>query len=297
MDFHEDLFPEIFEPRGLDADGWIHGTEQVRPKVSLDPEKQQWRTASTKTNPPQTAGSPSATSKSEETRAVEPKNAPPIETPAETGPTSSHEPEPILSPSPKETATAVQNTSSTKAPSSSSPAKPSRPKPYTRSFLTGVSLHPSTHYTSLPPLPPLPARRLLDATSAALSFPIAGAGGRIVRIPLSNTGRASELETIEFGAAGIVDFEQSPDGEKLAVAGESQVKVWGNGGWGPSMKVEKVVMVGWHPLAEDLLGILCLNEGKTEFRVWDVSREWKSCVLQYSVCRLSPQKLNPGLRI
>jgi coronin-7 len=51
MDFHGDLFPDVFVPAvGITGKPWLESANGTREKVSLDPEKQEWRTKEMKLN-------------------------------------------------------------------------------------------------------------------------------------------------------------------------------------------------------------------------------------------------------
>ena len=48
--------------------------------------------------------------------------------------------------------------------------------------------------------------------------------------------------------------------------------------------MEKVIQGEWHPLASDLVAVLCHDSGKSEIRLWDVSKEgYRRIQLGYSV--------------
>jgi len=110
-----------------------------------------------------------------------------------------------------------------------------------------------------------------------------------VILPLDKPGRYSEGTTLEIGC-GIVDFETSrfKGGMKVVVAGEDgAVRVFGGDTGGEvlgKMQVEKVVQVSWHGLASGVIGVLCVDQGDPEFRLWNIeSGEMKRCRLAYAV--------------
>ena len=48
--------------------------------------------------------------------------------------------------------------------------------------------------------------------------------------------------------------------------------------------MEKVIQVEWHPYVKGLIGILCIDSGKHEIRLWDYTSEgYKRIPLSYSV--------------
>jgi len=258
MDFHADLFPDIFVPRpSLGADEWLKGDNKLREKVSLDPQKAGWRDAgTTETQKEESIEAEAETAKTQTPLTPASSSIPESETPK-----SSDEPKILQS----------------KAPSSSQAVHAPPATPYTRKFLTGRTHHPKTHFTSLPPHPTTTSLyRLLHATSETLAFPINGPGGRIAFLSLSNPGRHETPPTLSTGMA-LVDFSLSPHRNgTLASAGEDgRVKIWkvedADQALG-TLETEKVVQVEWHPLAEGLLGVLCTVSGKHEFQLWD----WKN---------------------
>ena len=172
---------------------------------------------------------------------------------------------------------------------------------YTRKFLTGRLLHPSTHYTSLPPHPTTTSlHRTLAATRSHILFPLSGPGGRIAILSLSAPGRHETPATFSTGAA-LVDFEPcSYSGNmRVVTAGEDGVvKVWEVTDEGEDVGeekgalkgLEKVTQVMWHPFVDGLIAILCVEAGKTEIQLWNSTSsddgENKRISLEYSVCQL-----------
>jgi coronin-7 len=306
LDFHEDLFPDVFGPVGVAGDKW--GVE-TREKVSLDPERQEWRKkinqkediafedsgnraqVTSNQNAPERERRETGSGISDPPTTVADTTISPLSQPAapvtaKDPPLTSNDPPTSLASNPPQPADTPKGTRASTSPSV--PPTPRAPGTYTRSFLTGSHHHPSTSYTSLPPLPTLQSHRLLHATAKHIFFPIAGPGGRLVVLPLDKPGRFSEHEheTIEMGC-GIVDFEGCHFDERVVLAGEDgSVRVFDRGNE-KRIQVEKVVQVSWHPLASDVIGVLCIEQGSSEFRIWNCeSGEGKSCRLEYPVSSL-----------
>ena len=308
LDFHADLFPDVFVPSGIDGAKWVDGQQEGRDKISLDPERQQWRgeikkderlkgVASTGTSEMTLSEDPVGWKQIEdENQSASETHGLAHQVPQARNPTESISPSSPPAPSQNTTPppspphpTISETHSSTPPPQGTgSQVSPISPPPrtpgtYTRSFLTGSQHHPSTSYTSLPPLPTIPSHRLLHATSEHLLFPIAGAGGRLVLLPLGNVGRYTESQVIEIGC-GIVDFEACQYAPNVVIAGEDgSVRVY-SGKEEKRIQVEKVVQVSWHPLASNVIGILCVEQGNSEFRVWNSEEgSEKVCGLAYPV--------------
>ena len=295
LDFHEDLFPDVFAPWGVETEKW---GEESREKVSLDPERQGWRKTLEKKEADKTVLEETSSRITNEIEQRTPQKVEKsaegvVEKQSEITPENPTAESTQASPSNKDdtssqpTSLKVTPPSKSVVPAISSAPRPSIPGTYARSFLTGAHHHPSTSYTSLPSLPTLPSHRLLHATSKYLLFPIAGPGGRLVVLPLEKTGRYSESEIIEMGC-GIVDFEGSHVDERVIVAGEDgSVRVFDGKEEVKRIQVEKVVQVAWHPLAGNVVGVLCVEQGNWEFRAWDCENgDEKVCRLEYSVVPL-----------
>lgn len=281
MDFHGDLFPDVFVPGvGIEGKEWLDGLDETREKVSLDPEKQGWRQKETSAaiqsdlsprGPTPSTSQPQATSIDTTTSITPTETTWQTETSA---PPSTTEDVSITPPSP---------------PAQLAPLKPiptpTPPTSYTRKFLTGTLHHPSKHYTSLPSLPSTPSHRLLDSTSTHLSFPIAGGGAQLSILSISSPGRQTQVKTITNGSP-LVDFMLCRISPQVATAGEDGwIKVFTiEGDEFARFMLEKVVQIEWHPLAEGLLGVLGVQHGKTVVLAWDVLGETKlEMKLDYTV--------------
>jgi WD40 repeat protein len=125
-------------------------------------------------------------------------------------------------------------------------------------------------------------------------------------MPLSKTGRNETPQTFSNGSA-LVDFGISPHRKK----GDSELpmRVFCGGEDGRIRVVEikqddttkeieteavcqlegmdQVIQGEWHPLARDLIALLCHDAGKCEIRLWDISNgEYRRIALAYSVIPL-----------
>jgi coronin-7 len=309
MDFHADIFPDVFAPwDGLDYK-WLSGSDKIRDKVSLDPSKQEWRQKLEKND----VGKVATSNESEETKEEKPateETTPLIPLPANTSPaipppsdpSSSTAYQPSEAEAPPSLPSSLSTITSATPINTTAPTK-TLPSTYTRKFLIGRLHHPSKHYTSLPPTPTTSLRRTLSATSTHLAFPLSGPGGRIAILPLSNSGRNENPPTFSNGSA-LVDFSICPHRQKgdsdlpmrIFCAGEDgrvtvvQIKIDDKGKEivtevvGHLEGMEKVIQGEWHPLASDLIAVLCQDSGKSEIRLWDVSKEgYRRIQLGYSV--------------
>ena len=297
LDFHEDLFPEVFGP-GTGGSGreWLEGKDTVREMVSLDPEKQGWRTklvmGAKEQIPPTIAGT------QEERKEVNPSTErteiPMTTTIPANDDTSSPSTATPISTIPPQTSSLPTTASLPQSQPPSSQPIPSTPTPsttpispnYTRKFLTGTLHHPSKHYTSLPPPPTTSLHRTLTSTSTHIAYPLSGPGGRLAMIPLSSPGRQSSPATISNGSS-LVDFSLSPFDQEVLCAGEDgkvricSFEVQERGVLGG---VEKVIQVEWNPVVRGVVGVLCVDIGRCEFRVWDVQNsQTKRAELGYMV--------------
>src|SRR5271163_1817255 len=232
MDFHDDLFPDVFVPKpSMGTDDWFKGDDNLREKVSLDPRKGSWRNTSTTDTP------------KEESTEIQEETA---KTQTPVTPTSSSIPESETPKSSDEPKIIPSKGTLTPQTAHTPPATP-----YTRKFLTGRTHHPKTHFTSLPPHPTTTSlHRLLHATSDTLAFPVGGPGGRIAFLSLSNPGRHETPPTLSAGIS-LVDFSLSPHrNSSIASAGEDgRVRVWKVEDAGQPMgtlETEKVLQVEWH---------------------------------------------------
>jgi len=253
-----------------------------RERTSMDPAKQPKTTSPPKDYIP-TPSEPTPTAKTP----TETQSTISIETPKPAS--QAPQPHPVQTDSPKK----VPAKSGTQ-PETSIPLS----RDYTRKFLTGRLLHPTTHYTSLPPHPATTSlHHTLTATHSHIFFPISGPGGRIAILSLANPGRHETPTTFSTGAA-LVDFDVSAyvEGWKVVTAGEDGVvTAWdvsaeGEGGGELNAMVkglDKVIQVMWHPFVEGLIAILCVEAGKTEIQLWDSMSsnegERKRVPLEYAV--------------
>jgi len=253
MDFHEDLFPDVFGWGGVDAEEWFNGSQKAREKVSMDPAKQKPRTPASEKQPNQ--DEPPGQSQSNPSASKQPPEQP-------TQPSNLQPPLKLVSPT-----------------------------SYTRKFLTGKLHHPQTHFTSLPAPHPSLAQHL-TSTSREIGYPLSGPGGRIALIPLNSPGRVETPRVIETGG-NVVDFALCPFlGGVVVVAGEDGVvRVLREDGGGVvedgRMETDKVVQVGWHPYVDELVGVLHVGSSGMEFRLWDFrGGHTKSFPLPYTVVPL-----------
>jgi coronin-7 len=310
MDFHADIFPDVFAPwDGLDY-MWLSGSDKIREKVSLDPSKQEWRQKLEENDVGEEVTSNESKDTKEEKSTTE-ETTPPIPLPTNTSPAIRPPSHPSSStasqPSEVEAPPSLPSSSSTitsiTSRNTTAPTK-TLPSTYTRKFLIGRLYHPSKHYTSLPPTPTTTSlRRTLSVTSTHLAFPLAGPGGRIAILPLSNSGRNENPPTFSNGSA-LVDFSICPHRQRgdtelpmrIFCAGEDgrvtvvEIKLDDKGKEivtevvAHLEGVEKVIQGEWHPLASDLIAVLCHDSGKSEIRLWDVSKEgYRRIQLGYSV--------------
>jgi hypothetical protein len=282
---------------------WYSGSDKVREKVSLDPSKQGWRKRLDE-EVQQTLDDSKRTP--DETESEEPTSPLPqsTDTKSVVAPPSLTSTLPVSGPSADETPPSQPSSASTTTNTIATAASSTLPSTYTRKFLTGRLHHPSKHYTSLPPTPATTSlRRTLSITSTHLAFPLSGPGGRIAIIPLSKTGRNETPQTFSNGSA-LVDFSINPHRKK----GDSELpmKIFCAGEDGRITVVEikqdelakeietdvvcqlegmeKVIQGEWHPLARDLIAVLCHDSGKSEIRLWDISNgEYRRIALAYSV--------------
>ena len=163
---------------------------------------------------------------------------------------------------------------------------------YSRKFLTGRLLHPSTHYTSLPPHTTTTSlHRILSWTPTQILLPLSGPGGRIALLSFSSSGRHESPPNFSTGAP-LVDFEACAYAESVVTAGQDGVvKLWelGEGTAEERMvlrRLEKVIQVAWHPFVEGLIAILGVETGNTVIRLWESTAsdgDGKCISLDYSV--------------
>ena len=248
--------------------------------MSLDPEKRGWMSVQNST-----------------TTAV--KTASPPEGKERPQPTERPETEPSIqtSKSIPERSTSTHSTPSlpSQAPTPTSQSGPSTvrvvssPSTYTRKFLTGKLLHPSTFYTSLPPSPTSTSLyRVLSTNITHIAFPLAGPGGRIAILELSDPGRHESPFSFSSGG-NLVDFALCPYANEIVTATEDgRVRTWRFEGGkveqvGLLEGLDKVFQVEWHPFAGGLIAVLGSIAGQSEVRLWDYKGDSKSISLGYSV--------------
>jgi WD40 repeat protein len=266
LEFHEDLFPEVFsQGSALTGTQWLDGNNKTRQRESMNPQKRQ----------------------STPTKSIPGKE---ISLAESTDITLSQIPESVS------TVTASPTISTpTKEPFASQ-----LPSNYTRKFLIGRTKHPNTHFTYLPQIPTTSSlHRMLSATSTHLAFPIAGPAGRIAILALNSPGRHENPPTFSNGSA-LVDFSLCPytkfHGEQVPLqiicAGEDgRVILWKISNM-TEISVEKVallegmekiIQVEWHPYVYGLITILCIHSGTYEIRLWDSTKSFQRIPLSYSV--------------
>lgn len=184
---------------------------------------------------------------------------------------------------------------STKA--SQSVAKPTQSfhPDWSRKYLAGKTpLNPT--YDQIPALATLHQDScILKATPDLALFPIQGPGGRLCIQPLSMKGRVPNGgHGYLSGGVGLADFAADPYGTHIVLAGEDRVlRVWNIGpegieGPGPEPAkvihgdhVDRIVQIGFHPTAKDLLLVASNDQGKAHLRFFDLStgKEAKVVVL------------------
>jgi coronin-7 len=286
------LFPDEFVTESaLSAEDWFEGSLKVRERVSMDPEKRK----SIKREPVKME-STKTESRSTTTAEVKPSQASKQDIPTfelkPSQPTPTGEVKAEVKPShplpSKEPPPAKEIPPQKQGPSTLPPVKP-QPGTYTRKFLTGRLHHPSTHFTSLPQPPTTTSlHRTLQTTSKHISFPISGPGGRIALLSVNNPGRHASPTTFSHGRT-VIDFAMR-GGEVVTAGEDGRVKVWtiqGDNVVEEERKLEgmeKVIQVEWHPYIEALIGVLCVDSGKHEIRLWDYTAEgYKRIPLSCSV--------------
>lgn len=264
----------------LSASEWLGGSNKVREKVSLDPEKRGWMSVQNSTTTEVKAASPP-----EEKDHAQPTKRPETEPSIQTSKsipersTSTHSAPSLPS----------QATSTTSQSDPSTVYVVSSPSTYTRKFLTGNLLHPSTFYTSLPPSPMSTSlHRVLSTNTTHITFPLAGPGGRIAILELSDPGR--QEFPFSFSSGGnLIDLALCPYANEIVSATEDgRVRAWRFGGEkveqvGLLEGLDKVVQVEWHPFAGGLIAVLGSIAGRFEVRLWDYKGDNKSISLGYSV--------------
>ena len=113
---------------------------------------------------------------------------------------------------------------------------------------------------------------------------------------MNNPGRHDSPPTFSHGST-VVDFAMR-GGEVVTAGEDGKVKVWtieddGGKGEDGGLRVdevgklegmEKVIQVEWHPFVKGLIGVLCVDSGKHEIRLWDYTAEgYKRIPLSYPV--------------
>jgi coronin-7 len=275
MDFHEDLFPEMFLLDGpVNGDEWLAGSEKVRQKGSLDPAKRK-----------QTTRAESKTVLAIESSAAKPTTEP-LKESADTQQKDVTGTTVLDAPAPQSEA-AARTTSVSLPPKQLPIPEATISQNYTRKFLTGRTHHPSTHFTSLPQSPTTSSLyRALQATSTHFSFPISGPGGRLALLRMDNPGRHESPPTLSNGSP-LVDFAMSPykaiNGKEIPLrivcaSDDGRVTLWVIKDVSEEVTaekaatlegVEKVVQVEWHPFVDGLIAVLCIHNGNHEIRLWE----------------------------
>jgi hypothetical protein len=231
MDFHEDLFPDVFGWGGVAPQEWFRGNDSTREKISMDPAKQVKTPSEAKT---------------------EQKDPQPSEPADKSAPPSKEEPPSNDQPPPH----TIQ------------PPKPAME--YTRKFLTGHPHHPSTSFTSLPPPHPTTPLLRTTSTQVAYLLPAPGRiallplshPGRVEQPPTIDVGGSiTDFALCPF--AGDLVAVAGDGGVKVLRAGDE--------GWGEvaRMDAEKVVQIEWHPYIMDSVAVLYHSPSGCHFQLWD----------------------------
>jgi hypothetical protein len=230
MDFHEDLFPDVFRWGGVAPEEWFQGNDLTREKVSMDPAKKP------------KAPSDEKPSQQKESELSQPVPQPESQPPCKDGTPSKA----IQTPKSHLEYTRKFLTGHLHHPSTSFT---SLPQPHSTTPLL------RTTSTSIAYLLPAPGRIAL----LALSKP-----DRIESPPTIDVGGSvTDFALCPFDV-GLVAVAVAGDGCVKVLKLEDEG--WGEVG---RMEGERVVQVEWHPFIMDFVAVLYHSPSGCHFRLWD----------------------------
>ncbi|KAI9280147.1 hypothetical protein BC943DRAFT_311248 [Umbelopsis sp. AD052] len=156
-------------------------------------------------------------------------------------------------------------------------------------YIAGKPYHPSEHFHDLRGLSSdkSGSTNLIQASSKFIAVPIAGPGGRIGIISASKPGRLpTKVPSLQCGSS-VVDFKFDPFNPNILVTAsdDNKLRVWNIPDEGISEDVsepaavlsskamDKVVVLAFNPVAQDVLLTISSDRNNAGIRVWDLNNK------------------------